>query len=173
MTLESSALSSVHSDATWQIVDTVALVLQTLFYGQISLIAGFSGFLSRCLLAPLVPLIHDLHSVFFLTTIVIRIAICSHSNPDLETYINYSQTSTLVFSFLTNILATSIIGLKAWKHRQWIRKELSHAPKIHGVKRSWYFSSNLVCCIVSQARLHSFLHSCVCPLARSGTFIPP
>ncbi|KAF9055394.1 hypothetical protein BDZ89DRAFT_1107158 [Hymenopellis radicata] len=64
-----------------------------------------------------------------LTTIVIRIVICIHTSADtdLETDINYSQTMTLVFSLLTNILATSIIGLKAWKHGQWIRKELKFA----------------------------------------------
>ncbi len=83
-----------------------------------------------------------------LTTIVIRIVICTRPGPDiyapsssitkpvLEKAIDYSQTVTLVFSFLTNTLATLIVGLEAWKHRQFVRKEirLARAKNLRGEK---------------------------------------
>ncbi|KAF9055374.1 hypothetical protein BDZ89DRAFT_1055973 [Hymenopellis radicata] len=67
-----------------------------------------------------------------LTTIVIRIVACMHPSLALERDINYSQSTALVLSLLTNILATSIIGLKAWKHRQGLK--VAHIKISWGVK---------------------------------------
>ncbi|KAF9055393.1 hypothetical protein BDZ89DRAFT_1055985 [Hymenopellis radicata] len=126
----------------------------------------------RLLWIPISFLIFTVFSV--LTTIVIRIVICARPAPDiyapsslttvpvLERVIRYSQTVTLVFSFLTNILATLIVGLEAWKHRQFIRKEirLARTKNLRGEKiLVLLVESGLLYCISGAAVL-------ICSLVR-------
>ncbi|KAF8882216.1 hypothetical protein CPB85DRAFT_408958 [Mucidula mucida] len=138
----------------------------------------------RLLWIPISFLIFTAFSV--LTTIVIRIVICTRPGPDiyapsssitkpvLEKAIDYSQTVTLVFSFLTNTLATLIVGLEAWKHRQFVRKEirLARAKNLRGEKiLVLLVESGLLYCISGAALLIcSLVHM---PLGRLGDVYTP
>ncbi|KAF9258491.1 hypothetical protein L218DRAFT_1004958 [Marasmius fiardii PR-910] len=63
-------------------------------------------------------------------TIVIRITIeCNRAGdgpepPHLTHAIDIAQVGNLIFSLLVNVTSTSIIALKTWRHRQWIKNDL-------------------------------------------------
>ncbi|SJL02427.1 uncharacterized protein ARMOST_05754 [Armillaria ostoyae] len=38
--------------------------------------------------------------------------------------LDYLQVANLVMSLLTNICSTSVVGIKAWRHRHWVTSEL-------------------------------------------------
>ncbi|KAH8977600.1 hypothetical protein EDB86DRAFT_3091859 [Lactarius hatsudake] len=75
----------------------------------------------KLLIAPIVMLVLTMIGVA--ATICIRVFIiidpASHNNR-LTTAINVFQETTLISSFVTNILSTGVVSLKAWRYRRWI-----------------------------------------------------
>ncbi|KAK0491422.1 hypothetical protein IW261DRAFT_1413728 [Armillaria novae-zelandiae] len=85
---------------------------------------------SKSLIIPLMFLCLTLLSV--LATIGLRIAIAVLSDTQhaviehrgISLVLDYEQVANLVLSLLTNICSTSVVGIKAWRHRHWVTSEL-------------------------------------------------
>ncbi|KAK0499653.1 hypothetical protein EDD18DRAFT_1349847 [Armillaria luteobubalina] len=90
---------------------------------------------SKSLIIPLMLLCLTLLSV--LATISLRIAIVvledtQHTvieHRGISLVLDYEQVANLVLSLLTNICSTSIVGIKAWRHRHWVKSELQAKGK--------------------------------------------
>jgi hypothetical protein len=65
------------------------------------------------------------HEVSLLCTIALRLTI-RFKDPNIPNHtgldwgLDITQVSTVGFSLLTNLVATSIIAVKAWKNRKWL-----------------------------------------------------
>ncbi|KAH9015148.1 hypothetical protein EDB83DRAFT_2224576, partial [Lactarius deliciosus] len=79
----------------------------------------------KLLIASIVMLVLTMLGVA--ATICVRVFIIidpvSHNNR-LTTAINVFQETTLISSFVTNILSTGVVSLKAWRYRRWIVEDL-------------------------------------------------
>ncbi|KAH9978637.1 hypothetical protein BGW80DRAFT_1165079 [Lactifluus volemus] len=70
------------------------------------------------LMIPIVTLV--INSLFYFATVGVRIALYLYPRGQghtLSHIIDVTQVGNIVFSLLTNLLATSIISVKAWSHR--------------------------------------------------------
>ncbi|THH28541.1 hypothetical protein EUX98_g5645 [Antrodiella citrinella] len=95
-------------------------------------------------------------SVSALSTIGIRIALLvvlnpSHASNVLTRVINITQVANLAFSLLTNIVATSIVAIKAWRHKQFftemrIRDAKTHTSRVMAllIESGIFYSISLV-----------------------------
>ena len=74
--------------------------------------------------SPSFYLLYPIYSVsnfhVHVTAVVVRVVVwlitpeCAQSHKDLARIVDVTQVSNLVLSFLTNVLATSIIAIKSW-----------------------------------------------------------